>query len=199
MECQQLVAAPLAAEAFLPFGRVVEPGSGAGHEVNAGTALRFDLAGHFAHRTASALPTLAVYRCQPQRLPAQVTLLERHPLSSQTFVPIATTRWLVVLAPAAAADHGPAPAGARAFLAGGGQGVSYAPGTWHSPLIALDRPTDFAMLMWEAGARQDSEVRSLSVPLRVSLPGSARAADGGVSLRPSHAEDDEVDRINRQE
>jgi ureidoglycolate lyase len=198
MECQQLVAAPLAAEAFLPFGRVVEPDPGLGREVNAGTALRFDLAGHFAHRTASALPILAVYRCRPQRLPAQVTLLERHPLSSQTFVPIAATRWLVIVAPAVG-DSGPAPAGARAFLARGGQGVSYAPGTWHSPLIALDRLTDFAMLMWEAGARQDCEVRTLSVPLRVSLPGSARAADGGVSLRPSRAEDDKVDGINRQE
>jgi ureidoglycolate lyase len=188
MDCRELVAAPLAVEAFLPFGRVVEPGGGPGRAVNAGTALRFDLTGHFAHRTMAVLPALAVYRCQPQPQPVAVTMLERHPLSSQTFIPVATARWLVVVAPIGP-DGGPLPACARAFLASAGQGVSYAPGVWHSPLIALDRPADFVMLMWEVGAAEDCEARTLPDPLRISLPASGwpAAGDAGVSLCPAHA------------
>lgn len=163
----EIVAEPLTEEGFRPFGAIVTAPGGGGRAVNAGTATRHDLAGHFAHRTRAALPTLAIYRCRPQPMPVLVPLLERHPLSSQTFLPLGLARWLVVVAPTDPGG-GPLVAGARAFLAEGGQGVSYAPGTWHSPLVALKREGAFAMLMWEAGGGADCEEARLAVPLRVT-------------------------------
>jgi ureidoglycolate lyase len=71
--------------------------------------------------------------------------MERHPLSSQAFVPLATgasDRYLVVVAPAGEFR----PEGLRAFLASGFQGVQYARGVWHHPLIALDRSSDFIVV-----------------------------------------------------
>ncbi|MEK0083102.1 ureidoglycolate lyase [Benzoatithermus flavus] len=162
----EIMAEPLACEAFRPFGQVVAAPDDRGRPVNAGMAVRHDLPGHLRHRTGAALPSLAIYRCRPQPLPVAVPLLERHPLTSQTFLPLGAARWLVIVAPAGP-DGSPVPTAARAFLAEAGQGISYAPGTWHSPLVALDRAGDFAMLMWETGGSRDCEELRLAVPLLV--------------------------------
>ncbi|MDX6749398.1 ureidoglycolate lyase [Geminicoccaceae bacterium 1502E] len=160
-----LRARPLAADAFAPFGAVIEAGGGPGIPVNAGTAVRLDQRAGFGHATGSALPILAVYRCQPQVPPLEVPLVERHPFSSQTFLPMGPGRYLVVVLPSLPGGA-PDPAGAMAFLASGRQGVTYAASTWHSPMIALDRESDFAMLMWESGSG-DTEIFPLDRPLDV--------------------------------
>jgi len=75
-------------------------------------------------------------------LPFEVTMLERHPLGSQAFVPLTQKSYLVVVAPA-----GPlAPEAVRAFVTRGWQGVNYAKGVWHHPLIALDEVCDFIVV-----------------------------------------------------
>lgn len=170
-----LRARPLEAKAFAPFGAVIEAGDAPGLTVNAGTARRIDQQPRFGHATGSALPVLAVYRCAPQALPVRVDLVERHPHSSQTFLPLGLPtalpmgagRYLVVVLPALP-DGGPDPAGALAFLASGCQGVTYAAGTWHSPMIALGEESDFAMLMWETGSG-DTVTATLPRPLAVTV------------------------------
>ncbi len=49
-----------------------------------------------------------------------------------------------------------------AFLATGTQGVSYHPGVWHHPMIALDREIDFACFVWEDGTDADCTVVDLA-------------------------------------
>ena len=61
------------------------------------------------------------------------------------------TRFLVVVAEAADAQP-------RAFLARGGQGVNYRRGTWHHPLIALDRQGDFLVIDREGPSPDCEEV-----------------------------------------
>lgn len=168
MQPRQLVTQPLTSTAFRPFGHLVGGGRDGGTTVNAGTAERYDLPGQLINATATAVPTLAVYRCRPQSLPATIPLLERHPLSSQSFLPLSGGRWLIVVAPTGTAG-GPDLDGARAFLAARGQGITYAPGVWHSPLIVLDEPADLAMLMWEVSGPADCEVATLPYPLHVQL------------------------------
>ena len=50
---------------------------------------------------------------------------------------------------------------ARAFIASATQGVSYRPGVWHHPMIALDAPIDFTCLVWEDGTDGDCVVSPL--------------------------------------
>ncbi len=69
-------------------------------------------------------------------------MMERHPLGSQAFLPLGDVKYLVVVAPAGEFD----PAGLRAFYAEGWQGVNYARGVWHHPLIALERVSDFVVM-----------------------------------------------------
>ena len=151
-----LVAEPLDAAAFRPFGEVIDRRSVQSTlGINAGTAQRLhDLARIDAAPGGHA--GISVVRAQPRALPFQVQCVERHRLGSQAFVPLAAARWLVVVAPG---DAVPQWDRLRAFLASGEQGVNYRPGTWHHPLIALDRESEFLVVDRVADdGREDCEV-----------------------------------------
>ncbi len=136
---------PLSRSAFAPYGDVVDPAGIEPQVVNGGTAFRFapvagvELLGE--RRTAAAV--LSIYRAQPRALPLPLRELERHPLASQAFVPLAPGRYLVVVAGSMAE---PAPADVRVFLASGQQGVNFRAGVWHHALLALDRESEFLVV-----------------------------------------------------
>lgn len=140
MSSLALVVEPLTREAFARFGDVIEAASAAKvYAINAGTTTRFhDLASiDTAREGGRAL--LSLFRAQPRELPFALTMLERHPLGSQAFVPLSARPYLVVVAESP--DVLP-----RAFLARDGQGVNYRAGTWHHPLLALDEVSDFLVI-----------------------------------------------------
>ena len=76
-------------------------------------------------------------------MPLRIALMERHPLSSQAFVPMGEAKFLILVAEK---DTRPAPGDIRAFVTDGKQGVNYHPGTWHHPLIAIGRSCDFLVI-----------------------------------------------------
>jgi ureidoglycolate lyase len=135
---------PLTAEAFRPFGDVIEASDTAHHfTINEGFAERYhdlarvDTAGEGGHTLVS------IFRAVPRTFPLAITVMERHPLGSQAFVALAPRPFLVVVA---APGDAPGPPDIRCFLAQAGQGVNYARGTWHHPLIAVDAPGDFLVI-----------------------------------------------------
>jgi ureidoglycolate lyase len=145
---------PLHAAAFAPFGDVIAAGTARIHyPINDGTTERFhDLARIDVARDGGR-PVLSVFRAQPRGFPIAIAMLERHPLGSQAFVPLdPALRYLVVVA--TAPDATP-----RTFLACNGQGVNYAPGTWHHPLLALDRDSDFLVIDREGAGNNCDELR----------------------------------------
>ncbi len=159
-------AEPLTPEAFKPFGQVVGTGFAKGSEANQGTALRFDFAAQLVNLRTHARANLCAVRAQPQALPLKVKLLERHPHSSQAFLPMQCSRLLIVVAPTAA-DGSPDLKGLRAFIGRPGQGINYAPGVWHHPMAVLDTPAELAMLVWEDGSKGDCEERPLAAPVTI--------------------------------
>lgn len=128
----------LTPSAFAPFGAVIDAAAAReAFAINQGTTMRYH-----ALATAEApggAVAISLARAQPQALPFVVRMLERHPLGTQAFVPLAGTRWLVVVAESPQQPP-------RAFLAGRGQGVQYHRGAWHHPLIALDAGGDFLVV-----------------------------------------------------
>lgn len=158
---------PLSPGSFAPFGAVIaaEPGPDA-KRVNEGRGRRADLDG-LAHDPAAGRPRLALYGIDASAYPVPVALLERHPLSAQFFLPLDAGPFLVVVAPALSGGA-PDLAGLRAFEAHGRQGVVYAPGVWHMPLVALAGEGRFLMAMWEAGDPRDCEEWHLTLPRDVS-------------------------------
>lgn len=160
-------ARPLDAEAFKPFGRVISAGLQAGSEANQGTAVRFDFCTDLLSTRPEAKANLAVFRSTARTLPLDVVLLERHPCSTQVFIPMVVTRYLVCVAPTLP-DGSPDVSKLQAFVCGPGQGVSYAPGTWHHPMVSLDTQAEFAMLAWEDGGPRDCEIQKLISPVSIT-------------------------------
>ena len=163
---RQLLAEPLTPEAFAPFGSVVSAGLGAGSSANQGTAVRFDFCAELTSTRPAARANLAVFRSTQKALPFTLTLFEKHPCSTQTFLPMVCRRYLICVAPKRA-DGSPDVDGARSFVCGPGQGVSYGVDVWHHPIIALDNDADFAMLAWEDGSALDCVEHPLVEPLLV--------------------------------
>lgn len=97
-----------------------------------------------------------------------ITALERHPHSTQSFVPIRAGRWIVVLAPTLP-DGLPDMANVRAFLAGPNDAICIHQDVWHAGLTVLDGPAEFAMMMWRATAGDDGIVHTLDTPLKFSI------------------------------
>ncbi|HUP35646.1 MAG TPA: ureidoglycolate lyase [Candidatus Limnocylindria bacterium] len=158
----RLIAQPLTQDGFAPYGDVLAPPPDFG---------RAYFEKGLRNGRAGAWPSLSVAHVRPlTRLPLEATVMERHEFSSQSFLPLDVSRWLVVVAPPAA-DGVPDPARAVAFVATAGQGVTYHMGTWHHPLTPLDRPARFAVFMWRDGTSADEEFRTLIAPFTVALPG----------------------------
>jgi len=151
---------PLQADGFAPFGDVIEADNRAtNYSINEGNARRFNDLARLDTGRQGGHPLLSIFRARPRPLPMQLRLVECHRLGSQTFMPLMRQRFLVVVASA-----GPPPAATqlRCFMAAPGQGVNYAAGTWHHPLIALDSISDFLVIDRGApGAAQDCEEHSL--------------------------------------
>ncbi len=129
--------------AFAPFGEVIEADAATScFMINGGNTERFhDLARIEPGPQGRAI--VSIFRGQPRPLPFRVAIMERHPLGSQAFMPLSGLPYLVVVAPAGAA---PTLADLRVFLAQGQQGVNYAPGVWHHPLLALGEVSDFLVI-----------------------------------------------------
>ena len=132
---------PLTRAAFAPFGDVIEVDSAINrYAVNDGSAMRFHDLANIDISLDNGHPLVSIFRAQPRNLPFEVRMLESHPLGSQAFVPMSPEVSFVVVV---AADANATP---RAFLARRGQGINYHRGTWHHPLIALDRVSDFLVI-----------------------------------------------------
>lgn len=168
---RRLEARLLTREAFLPFGDVVlaERADITPVMVNFGTAARRNDAGLLASTRPHSKPNLATFCCKPwSRFPVMAESMEKHPCSSQLFVPMKVERYLVVVAPGGDA---PELEGLRAFVALPGQGVIYGPGVWHMPLIVFgDSPAEFVMFVWEDGTPEDCVVAKLPEAVEIVLP-----------------------------
>lgn len=143
MSMYTLEVEPLTPEAFAPFGEVIEASDAVRHfPINGGNTERYhDLAKLDAGPDGRAI--LSIFRGQPRSLPFVVEMMERHPRGSQAFVPMSGRPYLVVVAPA---GDTPTVERLRVFRARGDQGVNYAPGVWHHPLLALGDVSDFVVV-----------------------------------------------------
>jgi ureidoglycolate lyase len=160
----------LTREAFAPFGDVIELDGARHYPINAGTTERFHDLARVDVDAAGGRPLINVFRGQPRALPIEITMMERHPLGSQAFLPLAELRYAVVVAPAGELD----PARLRAFVTQGWQGVNYAKGVWHHPLLALERVSDF-IVVDRGGEGSNCDEQALPEPWRLLLePGFAR-------------------------
>ena len=128
---------PLTAEAFAPFGQVLEA-TGDFRLINDGMCQRFhDLV--TLDFGPGGRAGISVFQAEPRALPYTFDLIERHPDGSQAFIPMTQHPFLVIVA------EGPE-ATPQAFLTAPGQGINLNRGTWHGVLTPLHAPGLFAVV-----------------------------------------------------
>lgn len=149
---------PITHERFAPFGRLIAcPGTGDPRAVNEGSAERWDSQSPCSNQRAHATLNVATFQARPRPMPFELHTLERHPFSTQIFVPLRAGRYVVVVAE----GQERVPGALHAFTVPGDMGIAYAPGVWHHSLIVLETPASFACFVWEDGSPNDCEVVSL--------------------------------------
>ncbi|KIN74774.1 ureidoglycolate lyase [Sulfitobacter guttiformis] len=137
----ELRAEPLTAQAFAPFGDVLEVAGEPDKIINAG------LCGRYHDRALldfgpNGRAGLSLFNAQPRSLPYRFDLLERHPEGSQAFIPMTHHPFLVIVAQ----DNDGMPGTPRAFITAPHQGVNLHRGTWHGVLTPLFSPGLFAVV-----------------------------------------------------
>lgn len=162
---------PLTKAAFAPFGEVVETDGATPIVINEGFAARLNSAAKIDVATEGGHVNIAIFEAKPRPQPIAVTMMERHPLGSQLFMPLQPHDWLVVVC-----TNPSDPASFRAFAASGAQGVNYARGTWHFPLL-VRTPGERFLVVDRAGPGQNLEEVTLPKPLSLPVfPASDRSS-----------------------
>lgn len=138
-----LIPEPLSADAFSPFGEVIESAGRPGFPINHGQVVRHNDLAHVDTLSASGRTGISIFAARPYVLPMAIREMERHPLGSQAFIPLHPRPFLLVVAPAGDA---PTASKLRAFVTNGSQGVNYARGVWHHMLLVTDEPASFAVV-----------------------------------------------------
>jgi ureidoglycolate lyase len=147
----------LSHEAFAPFGDVIDTIDATNViDINDGTAQRFHALALIDADADGGTPVISIFRAQPRELPFMVRMLERHPLGSQAFMPLAANPYLVVVG--SSPDDVP-----RAFLAQPGQGINLHRGVWHHPLLALKVTSDFLVIDRTGAGNNCDEVKLSSI------------------------------------
>jgi ureidoglycolate lyase len=151
-----LVPVPLTRERFAPYGDVIDTSPDVVNAMNDGRFERFDNLCDVD--LGDGKVAISVTRCRtPTSLPLRVDKVERHPLGSQAFMPLARSIMVVVVAPpgeSVSADE------LRAFVTNGRQGINYHRGTWHMPLIGLEAGQEF-LIVDRAAGQSNCEVHEL--------------------------------------
>jgi ureidoglycolate lyase len=152
---------PLTKAAFAPFGDVVEIDGANRREINQGYAQRYNGFANIDVTDEGGTTGTCIIVAQPRPSPIAITLMERHPLGSQLFVPMQQRPWIVLVC----ADPTD-PYSFQAFQATGNQGVNYAKGTWHHPLLVMEKDTIFFEVS-RLGAGKNLEEVKLPTPMQL--------------------------------
>jgi ureidoglycolate lyase len=160
---------PISREAYSPYGTLIAFDDALPFKhANMRTAKRINnLAAVENRRPEDAELNVCLFRCSPlAQQPLTIKLLEKHPHSTQVFLPMTSNaRFLVIVC---LGDETPDLSTLKAFEAASGQGISYKPGVWHYPMTAVGETIDFACLIWEDGSPGDCQIFDLPNPIVIT-------------------------------
>lgn len=163
MTLRQITPRPLTAEAFAPFGDVLDCSGTPDKMINQ------DMCGRYHDRAKlefeGGRAGISLFNAVPRNWPHVLDMMERHPLGSQAFIPMHDRPFLVVVAP----DEGNAPGTPLAFITASGQAVNYHRNIWHGVLAPLDGAGLFAVID-RIGAGNNLQEHWFDAPYTVVAP-----------------------------
>ncbi|MBL6429148.1 MAG: ureidoglycolate lyase [Maritimibacter sp.] len=156
-----ITARPLTAQAFAPYGDVLDTAGDPDKIINQGMCGRYHDRATLDFSDGRA--GVSLFKAEPRALPYTLDLVERHPDGSQCFVPMSMTSFLVIVAP----DMDGTPGTPDAFLTAPGQAINFHRGTWHGVLTPLEAPGLFAVID-RIGAGANLEEHHFDTPWTVT-------------------------------
>jgi ureidoglycolate lyase len=153
----RLIARPLTPEAFAPYGEVLAAPAEAGRRY---------FGPKLENRRVRAGLDFSLSTIAASSLPLKLRLFERHAFSAQVFMPVDVARYLVTVCPDTGQGR-PDTAQSVSFVVPPDLGVMYVAGTWHHPMVALDRMGRFSVVMWACGDADDEELVPLDREIEV--------------------------------
>lgn len=138
-----LVPKALTARAFAPYGQVAETANAKPVSINRGLTTRYHELFTVDVSSQGGYPIGNIFRTAPLPLPHRVTVMERHPLGSQAFIPLQAEPFLVLVA-------GPGDSlraeDLELFLTNGEQGINLFRNTWHHFNIVIESVQEFLVV-----------------------------------------------------
>jgi len=104
-------------------------------EINNGYANRFDDIAKIDTANNNGETTISIFSALKRSFPMKIDMMEKHPLSTQAFIPMKETTFLTLVAPEGKKleiDK------IESFIVPKRKGVNYKTGIWHFPLISTE-------------------------------------------------------------
>ena len=111
-------------------------------DINAGYAKRFDNLANINTSKDDGKTIISIFSALKRVFPMKIDMMEKHPLGSQTFMPMKETTFLCFVAPV---GQFPEIAKIQSFIIPPKTWINYKAGIWHFPLISTEN-TEFLVI-----------------------------------------------------
>ena len=143
MNTIKLTPEKLTTENFSQFGEVISIENKEFITINDGFANKYADLAQIDTQEENGQTSVHIFVAKKRQFPLQITMLEKHPFFSQTFIPRGNTPFIIVVSPPA---EEPLIENIRVFISNGDQGISYSRDVWHFPLISIDDNSQFIVI-----------------------------------------------------
>ena len=127
---------------FATYGDLISTNDINPIDINAGYAKRFDNLADLNTVRNEGKTIVSIFSAVKRTFPMQIDMMEKHPLSSQAFIPMKETTFLCFVAPS---GETPNISEIQSFIVPPKNGINYNPGIWHFPLISTE-DTNFLVI-----------------------------------------------------
>ena len=142
---------------FSRFGNVLEKKNASElRSINQGTTTRYHSISKLDLESKDGNSGISIFSGLPRDLPIEIKIMEKHPVASQSFLPIQDYDWLIVVSEEK--NELPNLDTLRCFHVNGDTGVTYNKNVWHHPLL-VKKKQDF----WVIDRINDQEDTSINL------------------------------------
>ena len=142
---------------FSRFGNIIEKKNASElRSINQGTTTRYHNISELNLESKNGNSGISIFSGLPRDLPIEIKIMEKHPVASQSFLPIQDYDWLIVVSEEI--NELPNLDTLRCFHVNGDTGVTYNKNVWHHPLL-VKKKQDF----WVIDRINDQEGSSINL------------------------------------
>ena len=142
---------------FSNFGKIIQKKNALElRSINQGTTTRHHNISKLSLESKNGNSGISVFSGSPRSFPLEIKIMEKHPIASQSFLPIQDYDWLVVVSEEK--NDLPDLSTLRCFHVNGDTGITYNKNVWHHPLL-VRKKQDF----WVIDRINDQEDASINL------------------------------------